>query len=155
MKKVFVYSLFAICLMVCGCSHQSKDTTVLHREFFNTLWERFDYVYNDIEVKEPTSFDLNMSISFTDDYPENYFEMVFTVFDPRGDRYRSKGYKFTLKDTDGQWKSQLNDGCYTFELPINKDLKITDAGTYRFQVEYRMPKTPLAGVKELTIYNNR
>lgn len=141
-------------LTLFGCSRQGKDTQVLHREFYNTMWERFDYVFADVEVKEPTTFDLSLSISFTDDYVGDYFEMVFTVLDANGDRYRAKGYKFNLKDADGQWKSQLTDGRYPFEFPINKELRINEEGTYRFQIEYRMPKTPIVGVKELTLTNN-
>ena len=137
-----------------GCSHPTKNAQLVERSFYNTLWERFDYVYNDIELKEPTTFDLSLRISFTDDYPFDIFEMVFTILDSHGDRYRAKGYKFNLKDNNGQWKSQLKDGCYTFELPINKELKITEAGTYRFQIEYKMPKTPIVGVKELALINS-
>lgn len=146
--------LLLVGLLFFGCSHQEKDTQVLHREFYNTEWERFDYVFANVDVKEPTTFDLSLSISFTDDYVGDYFEMVFTILDANGDRYRAKGYKFNLKDADGQWKSQLANGCYTFELPINKELRITETGTYRFQIEYRMPKTPIFGVKEMTLIDN-
>lgn len=152
MKRVLFLLLAGLTLF--GCSRQGKDTQVLHREFYNTMWERFDYVFADVEVKEPTTFDLSLSISFTDDYVGDYFEMVFTVLDSNGDRYRAKGYKFNLKDADGQWKSQLTDGCYPFEFPINKELRINEDGIYRFQIEYRMPKTPIVGVKELTLTNN-
>jgi hypothetical protein len=31
---------------------------------------------------------------------------------------------------------------------------IADPGVYRFQIENRMPITPLVGVKELTLFNN-
>lgn len=141
-------------VMLSGCSRTERYKEVVHRSFYNNMWERFDYVYSDLTLKEATTFDLGMSISFTEEYPFDYFEMVFTVFDSNDDPYRAKGYKFKLKDDDGNWKSQQKDGCYTYELPINKELRITEPGTYRFQVEYRLPKTPLMGVKELTLTNN-
>lgn len=153
MRKVVIISLL-VSLWVAGCSRQTKVTKVVHRDFYETTWERFDYVYNDIELKEETSFDLSLNICFTDDYKYDDFSMVFTVFDSHGNPYRSKGYKFNLKDADGNWKSQRKDGGYTFEFPINKQLKITEPGTYRFQIEYRMPITPIVGVKELTLINN-
>jgi hypothetical protein len=81
--------------------------------------------------------------------------MIFTVFTSDGQPYRSKGYKFNVKDKEGQWNSQLADGCYTFTFPINKNLTITDPGKYCFQIENHMPITPLVGVKELTLINNR
>ena len=153
MKKIVLIGCLILCLF--GCSQQEKDTTVLHREFFDTMWERFDYVQDSIDIKSETSFDLNLKIAFTDNYTYNDFSMVFTVFTSDGEPYRSKGYKFNLKDKEGNWNVENKEGCYTFVLPINKDLRIVDAGTYTFQIENRMPITPLVGVKELTLMNNK
>ena len=46
------------------------------------------------------------------------------------------------------------DGDHTFVLPINKSLRISETGTYTFQIENRRPITPLVGVKELTLLNH-
>lgn len=146
--------MVALCLVLMGCEQQVKDNVLIHRSFYNTIWERFDYVATDVVVKEATTYDLNLSISFTEDYPYDYIDLVFVVFTSEGDRYRAKEYKPKLKDADGQWSAQLVDGCYTFTLPINKQLVINDSGTYRFQIEQKMPITPLVGVKELTLLNN-
>lgn len=127
---------------------------MLHRDFFETVWERFDFVKDNIEITAETSYDLSLKIVFTDDYPYNDISMVFTVFTGNGEPYRSKGYKFNLKDEEGKWNVERMNGCYTFILPINKDFRIVDAGTYTFQIENRMPITPLVGVKELTLLNN-
>lgn len=143
----------ALCLGLFGCQQQTKDKEILHREFYNTVWERFDYVRTDIEVTASTTYDLSMHISFTDDYLYNDFSMIFTVFDKNGNPYRSKGYKFNLKDIDGHWNAEKKDGCYTFILPINRNLTITDPGKYQFVIEQRMPITPIVGVKELTLIN--
>ena len=137
-----------------GCKQQEENSEMLHRTFSNNMWERFDYVKVEISIKETTTFNLNMKISFTDDYPYEDFSMVFTVFTNEGEPYRSKGYKFRLKDAEGHWNSERIDGCYTFDMPINNALQITEAGTYCFQIENRMARTPLMGVKELTLINN-
>ena len=144
----------AMCLCLCGCEPKAKNKELMQRSFYNTVWERFDFVSTDVEVAEPTTFDLSLRISFTDDYPYDYIDLVFAVLTNEGDRYRAKGYKPKLKDADGNWSSELKDGCYTFTLPINKELLINDPGTYRFQIEQKMPITPLVGVKELTLLNN-
>ncbi len=127
---------------------------MLHRDFFKTVWERFDFVKDNIEITAETSYDLSLKIVFTDDYPYNDISMVFTVFTGNGEPYRSKGYKFNLKDEEGKWNVERMNECYTFILPINKDFRIVDAGTYTFQIENRMPITPLVGVKELTLLRN-
>lgn len=146
--------IFLLSLFLVGCNQQENNSELIQRNFFDTTWERFDYLCNDIEIKETTTFNLSMQVSFTDDYPYDYFSMVFTVFTKEGDPYRSKGYKFKLKDAEGHWNSELKDGCYTFDLPINKEFMITDPGNYRFQIEYRMPTTPLVGMKELILIDN-
>lgn len=152
MKRIILIGCFFLCLL--GCKPKADDSALLHRDFFETLWERFDYVKKDILVVDETSFDLSLKIAFTDDYPYNDFSMVFTVFTDDGNPYRSRGYKFNLKDVEGHWNVGQKDGCYTYVLPINKDLRITDAGTYTFQIENRMPITPLVGIKELTLLRN-
>ena len=139
-----------------ACSHQKKNGNrdILSREFYHNSWERFDYISNDIAVKEGQAFDLSLNISFTEEYPYDNFSMVFTIFDEDDTPYRSKSYSFKLKDADGQWHSELKDGCYTFDLPINQDLTFSESGTYKFQIESRMPITPLVGIRQLRLINN-
>lgn len=152
--KNYCMVFLAICLSLLGCQQQAKNNELLHREFYNTVWERFDYVRNDIEITTSTTYDLSMTISFTDDYPYDDFSMIFTVFDKEGNPYRSKSYKFNLKDQEGQWNTEKKDDCYSFSLPINKSLTISEPGKYKFTIEQRMPITPLVGVKELALLNN-
>lgn len=146
---------FACCVLFIGCNSMEPQSELVHREFYQTVWERFDFVGDLIEVKAPTTFNLNLHLSFTEAYAYDYISLVFTVFDAMDTPYRSKAYKFKLKDDEGHWNSQLIDGCYSFDLPINKELQITEAGVYRFQIEQTVPKTPLVGVKELILYNNK
>ena len=151
MKKIVLIVGCLLCLF--GCVQKEENKVVQHREFYETLWERFDYVQDSIEVKAETTYDLSLKIAFTDDYSYKDFSMVFTVFSSDGEPYRSKTYKFNLKDDEGNWNVEKVDGCHTFVLPINKSLRISEVGTYIFQIENRMPITPLVGVKELTLLN--
>lgn len=154
MKRPIIIA-FALCLLCIGCQNQKDNGDILHRKFYQTVWERFDFVSNNIEIEEPTTFNLGMRISFTDEYSYEYISLVFTVFTSDNTPYRSKGYKFRLKDSQGNWNSELVNGCYTFELPINKALQLTESGTYRFQIEQTMPVTPIVGVKGLTLFDNK
>lgn len=146
--------VLAFFLSLLGCGQQANDKKLLQRNFYETVWERFDYVTNDMIIDEPTTFDLSLSISFTDDYPYNDISLVFTVFDESDNPYRAKGYKFNLKDGEGHWNVEKVDGCYTYTLPINKQLMITEPGKYQFRLEQKMPITPVVGVKALTLINN-
>ena len=143
---------FFLCLL--GCGQRENDKALLQRSFYGTIWERFDYVNKDVVITEPTTYDLSLRISFTDDYPYNDISLIFTVFDERNNPYRAKGYKFNLKDEEGHWNVEKVHGCYTYTLPINKRLTIVDPGKYQFRLEQKMPITPIVGVKELTLINN-
>ena len=141
-----------LCLL--GCGQQTDNKELIQRSFYGTVWERFDYVTADVNITKATTYDLSLRISFTDDYPYNDISLVFTVFDEKGDPYRAKNYKFNLKNEEGHWNVEKVDGCYTYVLPINKQLMISDLGKYQFRLEQTMPITPVVGVKELLILNN-
>ena len=155
-KQMKVYRVIVLFFSLClfGCGQPVNDKELLQRSFYETIWERFDYVTKDIEITKATTYDLSLRISFTDDYPYNDISLVFTVFDEHENPYRAKGYKFNLKDEEGHWNVEKVDGCYTFTLPINKQLMITDPGKYKFRLEQKMPITPVVGVKELTLIND-
>ncbi len=155
-KKMKGYRILIVALCLCffGCGQRANDKALLQRSFYETIWERFDYVTNDVNITKPTTYDLSLRISFTDDYPYNDISLVFTVFDEKDNPYRAKGYKFNLKDEEGHWNAEKVDGCYTFNLPINKKLSINEPGKYQFRMEQKMPITPVVGVKELTLINN-
>ena len=146
--------LLALCCCLISCDPQKNGKELIQRNFYNDTWERFDYVVKDVEIDKPTTFDLSMQISFTDDYPYDFIDLIFVVFTPEGDRYRAREYRHKLKDKEGHWNADGVDGVHTFVLPINKELQINDTGTYRFQLEQKMPITPVVGVKELTLINN-
>ncbi len=154
MKRIVPVIVIFSCFVLLSCQRQVGKKTLLQRSFYNETWERFDYVRNDIAIKAETTYDLSLHISFTDDYPYDYIDLIFTIFTSDGEPYRSKEYKPKVKDDKGQWSSELKDGCYTFTLPINKQLRLDTPGTYCFQIEQKMPITPLVGVKELTLINN-
>lgn len=151
-KTVSIFVALAL-FVLSACHKKADDGTILHRSFYNDTWERFDYVFDNVEIKSEKTFDLSMKISFTDLYAYDDFSMVFSIFDAHGNPYRARNYRFNLKDAEGHWNSQPLDGCYTFVFPINKELRIAEPGVYRFQIEYRMPKTPIIGVRELTLFN--
>ena len=149
-KALLLISLMAFF----ACGSAPKDKTILTQTFDVSGWEKFSPVYSDMEITKPTNFDLSLKAWFTADYSDKDFNVVFTVFDPEGMPYRAKSYSFRLKDNDGSWKSECNGGVYEFEFPINSNLGISDAGKYRFQLDSRMPITPLMGVQKLELINN-
>lgn len=151
MKKVLLF-ISLVALFACGGAPKNK--TILVRTFDASGWEKFSPVYSDIEISKPATYDLSLKVGFTADYRDQDFNVVFTVFDSEGTPYRAKSYSFRLKDNDGSWKSECKGGIYEFEFPINSSLTISDAGKYRFQLDSRMPITPLMGIHKVELINN-
>lgn len=139
---------------ICACTSQKSDKTLVSRSFTTMEWERFDFVKNDLIINKPTTYDLSLRATFDPSYTYDYFSVVFTVFDSDGNPFRTKNYKYRLKDADGNWKSTLVDGAYSFVFPVNRELTINEPGKYVCQLENRMPLTPLSGVKDIAIICN-
>jgi gliding motility-associated lipoprotein GldH len=155
MRKI----LYSLCLLVvlglASCHSNTDGNALLSRTFTASGWERFDFITKQVELKRPTTYNLNMEVTFAPSYAYDHLTVVFTVFDANGNPLRAKNYHFRLKDADGQWKSDLKEGGYTFNLPINSELSLSEAGTYMFQLENRMPITPLEGIKKIAIINQQ
>jgi gliding motility-associated lipoprotein GldH len=149
-KKLLVFGLICVAVLS-SCSNDSKNKALLVRSFPTLSWERFDFVENKIDIQKPSTYNLVLDVSFDPSYTYNYFSVVFSVFDSEDNLLRSRNYKFRLKENDGSWKSSLIDGIYHFSFPINSELTINEPGTYLFQIENRMPITPLYGIKEISI----
>lgn len=153
--KRFLLIIGVCCLLgLSGCERSKGGNTLLSRSFTPTGWERFDFVKNELDIKKPTTYDLSLEVSFDSTYAYNYFSVVFSIFDNEGNPFRSKSYKFWVKDPDGSWKSTLADGSYHFTFPVNKELSINEPGIYHCQLESHMPITPLLGVKKVAIIYN-
>ncbi len=138
-----------------SCHSDKNEGTLLSRTFPTQSWERFDFVKAEIDLKKPTTYNLVLSVSFDPSYVQDYLSVVFTVFDNDDHPLRTKGYKFNLKEKDGSWKSSLTDGSYHFSFPINSELSINEPGKYTFQLENRMPITPLSGINSVEIVNTK
>ena len=134
-----------------ACHSNRNGNVLISRTFPTSSWERFDFLEETFELKKPVSYDLVLSATFSPEYPFNYFEMAFTVFDEHDHPLRGKNYQFNLKDRDGVWKSELTEGEYHFTFPVNSALTLNEPGKYKFQIENRMPITPLLGIKEIKL----
>ncbi len=149
-----IIGLFCAFLMV-SCSGTNSKNILIHRDFPTASWERFDFLTTSIDITKPTVYDIVMEVAFDPSYSYDNLTVIFTVFDSEEQPLRSKNYKFRVKDYEGAWKSNLEDGCYRFMIPINSELSLNEPGTYKLQVENRMPITPLTGIKEVSIINQK
>jgi len=151
MKRVLLVFGALILFGLSSCHNDPTENVLVSRKFPTSSWERFDYVENVITLNKPIAYDLELDVLFDDTYTFNYFEVVFTVFDRSGNPLRSKNYRFTIKDRQGNWKSEPVEGVYHFRFPLNNELTLSEPDTYTFQIENHMPITPLSGIREISI----
>lgn len=149
----FLLVIGVVLLGLSSCNSSKKEKALLSRSFPTSNWERFDFVKTDINLTKAVTYDLILNATFDPSYPHSYLSVVFSIFDADGNPFRTKGYKFYLKEKDGSWKSTLIDGSYHFSFPINSELSINEPGKYTFQLENRMPITPLSGIHSIEIVN--
>lgn len=152
-------ALIIIALCLNSCSNK-QDGLVLLKDFQGEMWGRFDYLeasYN--VVKAPMTADLVMDIEVSEVYPNDYpyhgkedemFTFELSVNAPDGSR-RTREFKFRLKDSEGNFKSEKNGGYYHFELPLIDEMSFNTVGEYHFKVENKYSKDPLCGIKRLSI----
>lgn len=156
--RIFSSILLLLSLLVSSCSSK-QDNIVIYKEFPNQEWERFEYLQGNFNVNKASKYDIVVEVSVDDNYPNIYdthqsdCPLLFnlTIKNPNGNGKRSKDYKFTLKDKDGNWKADKKDGCYVFKLPIIGEMSFNEKGTYNFKLENKYPKDPLQGIKSLTL----
>lgn len=153
-KYLFVLGLFML-VGLSSCHTHGKTNILLERTFPTMSWERFDFINKEVTIEKPVTYDLVLKVTLDPTYGFDYLSVVFSIFDSGDHPFRTKGYQFKLKERDGSWKSELVDGAYHFTLPINSELSLNEPGTYKFELENRMPITPLLGIQEIAIINNK
>lgn len=153
MKRVLIVLGLIGLLGLSACHSKNEGNVLISRAFLTNCWERFDFLECSVELEKPTTYNLSLDASFNPDYPFDYFAMVFTVFDEENHPLRSRSYQFKLKDRNGLWLSECTDGVYRYNFLINNELSLNESGKYLFQIENRMPITPLMGVVEIALTN--
>ena len=155
-----LYSIvLLLSLFLSACSNK-QDNIVIYREFENQEWERFEYLTGDFSVnKTSQKYDVVMEVAVNNSYPNIYENhqsdapLLFNlaIKNPDGNGGRSKDFRFTLKDKDGNWKADNKNGYYIFRLPIMGEMTFSENGSYSFKVENKYPKDPLQGIKSIKI----
>ncbi|MBE6345695.1 MAG: hypothetical protein E7067_00570 [Lentimicrobiaceae bacterium] len=155
-KTVILISLL-IAFMSCS---NTDNSAVITRDFSEEQWSRFEYLQADFRVdRAPVEYDIVMEVVVSDIFPNVYeahqeestLSFNLTITNPNDDGFRSRNYNFNLKDKDGNWKAEKENGYYHYKLPIINDMTFSEEGIYKFQIENKYSKEPLYGIKSLTL----
>lgn len=157
--RVLYSIVLLLSLFLSSCSNK-QDNIVIYREFGNQEWERFEYLTGNLDVRKTSQkYDVVMEVTVNDSYPNVYENhqsdapLLFnlTIKNPDSNGGRSKDFRFTLKDKDGNWKADKKNGYYIFRLPVMSEMSFSENGIYSFKVENKYPKDPLQGIKSIKI----
>ena len=152
--NIIVVSLFLFSSCV-----KNDSNVIIDKKFDNDEWSRFEYLEGSLNVTDnDANNDLFMELFVTDVYPNPYenhqkdgsFLFNLTISNSNG-LYRSRDYKFMLKDKDGFWNAEKKDGYYVFKLPIINGITFSDIDIYTFKIENKYPKDPVSGINRLTL----
>jgi gliding motility-associated lipoprotein GldH len=160
MKRIGIITALALImttLCLVSCTKKQNDV-VISVDFDKEMWRRFDYLNATYNVKKaPMTADLVLFVTVSESFPDIYpyqddgsLTMTMTIDSPDGSR-RSREYKFRLKDSEGNFKSEMVDGYYNYELPLISEMSFREAGDYVFKIENKYSKDPLFGIKRLSI----
>lgn len=158
-KNVLSIAVIFIVIGFCSCSGRQNEEIVFSKSFQDEQWGRFDDItvsYN--VVKAPVVVDLIMEITVSEDFPSIYpyyrtesaFAFCMVYEGPDGSR-RAREYNYSLKDRDGNWKSEKTDGFYNFQFPLISEMNINEIGECKFNIENKYPRDPLCGIKSMTL----
>lgn len=148
--------IIALCVVSCA---DKQDDLVLSKDFVDEKWERFDFLTAEYNLlKAPATVDVIMELAVSDDFPNVYpfykndKDMLFCMLVEFPDgNIRVRNYKYSLKDRDGNWKSEKVDGYYHFSFLLMNELNISEPGICKFSIENKYSKDPLCGIKNMTI----
>jgi gliding motility-associated lipoprotein GldH len=156
MKNILI-ALFLIAMLSCT---SKQDNAIIYRDFINEEWSRFDFLEGNMIIKKaPVKYDVIMEVAVSEIFPnvyenhrsDNSLLFNLTIKNPNDSGARSKDYKFSLKDKDGNWKADKKDGYYIFKLPIISEMTFGEEGEYKFRIENKYSKDPLYGIKYLSL----
>ena len=157
--RYLVNTLFITFFLFVSCTKVQRDNIIITKEFQDEEWSRFEFIEGHIEVKKvPAKFDVIMEVVVSDQYPSTYemhqkdgaFLFNLTVSNSDG-IYRSRDYRYKLKNNEGYWNSEKKNGYYTFFLPVINEMSIEEKDIYKFTIENKYSKDPLQGIKSISL----
>lgn len=144
MKPKILAGLFLLFLYSCGEPTVFKE----YKTFENVSWNRFDILLFEVPVLAGDYLDFHLTLRHHTYFPYDYLDANITFYSPDGEM-RSSEYHFTLKDENGQWKSDGMGELWDIEIPIRDSLYFNKDGICKVRVENKMTKIETVGVLEV------
>jgi gliding motility-associated lipoprotein GldH len=93
------------------------------------------------------AYQLNCKLRLSNDY--RYANIFVIANFSHKNKTKATRYQFQLAKADGQWLGKGSGNLYTYLLPLHKNYKFTDTGTYELSIEQNMRDNPLIGISDV------
>lgn len=137
MKRIgFIVVCLAFLLAACS---QAPEYRAAHT-FETQSWNRFQYVNLEMDITNvEADYDVILCFRFDADFPFEHL-YVNSIMTTPGGTERIRDFKVKLKDLNGQFMGHLADGVYEYSFPVYKQMRFTEIGSCKFELERLNPR---------------
>ena len=148
MKKYFLFSIIFL-LSLTNCM-KDKPVSKVHN-FTKNTWKRFDFLNFDFPIENTDKlYNIVILLRFNDDFPTQGLLINLVTTMPSGEE-RIKEYKFTLRDKNDTLLGEKKAGYNERFITIKKDVRFSEQGVLKFEIENLMTKYFTPGIVEFGI----
>ncbi len=148
MKKYAMIAIFIFALLQ-GCDNDESVSQIY--SFSNSTWQRFNYLNFDFPIEEDGhNYDIFVLLRYTDDFPSQALLINLVMTLPGGEE-RIREYKLEIKDDDKQLLGTKKAGYHERLISVRKAIRISEAGSLKFEIENLMTKYYTPGIVEFGI----
>jgi gliding motility-associated lipoprotein GldH len=150
-QPVVIIFLFSIFLISCNPNKIFEK----YIDISNYKWDRELPVNFEVNIENVDyNYDVYIAVRHTVFYM--YYDLLVsvTVLYPSGET-RIKDHYLLLKDADGTFKGQGMGDIYDIEIPLAKNVKFPQSGTYIYKIQNIMPRPETTNIMQIGLVVKR
>jgi gliding motility-associated lipoprotein GldH len=129
-------------LLLTGCGGSLASANISPDD---ACWAIEDSLLLSYDVEEPGMYQLVFPITFTESYPYQNLYLHVKVTTPSG-KVTAAPYNYVLMDEYGVWYEKPKGDKISFELPLGRNIRLDEKGTYSFSICHYMRNEHLCGI---------
>jgi gliding motility-associated lipoprotein GldH len=136
-----------------ACQHRHPEEFI--HTFPGNTWDRFQKLYFEFPVMDiKYSYDLFLKVKHDSTYPFRNFYINIVLELPSGEE-RIKEFDFKMMNDDGSFTGQPENDALIITFPLWQDLKFSQEGLCKLEIEDLIPRTEITGIQALVLSINQ
>jgi gliding motility-associated lipoprotein GldH len=112
-------------------------------------WEADYMLPFNVQIEDTNArYNMYINIRHSSTYPNRNIWLLIHTLSPSGDSV-SKRHEFYLSDRRGRWHGKGVGGIYDISLPVQKNMRLREAGNYRFYIQHKMRRETLEHIHDI------